>query len=182
VLLGGWDFATVVTVQSGSALTISETNANNVFGISTDRAQLSGTCSKDQLVNQGSMESKLSGYFNAACFTSPAIIGADGVGTAFGNSGTGIADGPAQANLDLALSKTEIVSWPKEKSSFQFRVEFFNALNHPQFGKRRTGGAEVCVLAASVAPLTLWREKCAPRDLFASQSRDPQPIRHESEV
>jgi hypothetical protein len=133
VLLGGWNFATLVTVQSGTALTVSETNANNVFGISTDRAQLSGTCSKGQLVNQGSVESKLSGYFNAACFASPPIIGADGVGTAFGNSGTGIADGPGQASLDLALSKTEIVNWPKEKSSFQFRVEFFNALNHPQF-------------------------------------------------
>jgi hypothetical protein len=133
VLLGDWDFATVVTVQSGSALTISETNANNVFGISTDRAQLSGTCSKGQLVNHGSVESKLSGYFNAACFTSPPIIGADGVSTAFGNSATGIVAGPGQANLDLALSKTEIVNWPKERSSFQFRVEFFNALNHPQF-------------------------------------------------
>ena len=40
-VLGGWDFAAIVTIQSGSALTISATNANNVFGISTDRAQLS---------------------------------------------------------------------------------------------------------------------------------------------
>ena len=75
----------------------------------------------------------MSGYFTAACFTSPPIIGADGVSTAFGNSATGIVTGPGQANLDLALSKTEIVNWPKERSSFQFRVEFFNALNHPQF-------------------------------------------------
>jgi hypothetical protein len=55
-----------------------------------------------------------------------------GIGTAFGNSGTGIVDGPGQANLDLALSKTVIVNWPIEKSSFQFRAEFFNELNHPQ--------------------------------------------------
>ena len=48
-VLGGWDFAAIVTIQSGSALTISATNADNVFGISTDRAQLSGTCSKSQL-------------------------------------------------------------------------------------------------------------------------------------
>ena len=50
-ILGGWDFASIVTIQSGSALTIADTNANNVFGISEDRAQLSGTCSKNQLVN-----------------------------------------------------------------------------------------------------------------------------------
>jgi len=128
----------VVTIQSGSALTISDANANNVFGISEDRAQLSGTCSKKQLVEGGSVESKLGGYFNAACFTSPPIIGADGIGTAFGNSGTGIVDGPGQANLDLALSKTAIVNWPIEKSSVQFRAEFFNMLNHPQFANPDT--------------------------------------------
>jgi hypothetical protein len=130
--------ATVVTIQSGSALTISDTNANNVFGISEDRAQLSGTCSKKQLVKGGSVDSKLGGYFNAACFTSPLIIGADGIGTAFGNSGTGIVDGPGQANLDLSLLKTVIVNWPIENSNIQFRAEFFNALNHPQFANPDT--------------------------------------------
>jgi hypothetical protein len=137
-ILGGWDVAGVVTIQSGSALTISDTNANNVFGISEDRAQLSGTCSKSQLVKGGSVESKLGGYFNAACFTSPPIIGADGIGKAFGNSGTGIVDGPGQANLDLSLSKTVVVKWPIENSSFQFRAEFFNTLNHPQFANPDT--------------------------------------------
>jgi hypothetical protein len=138
VVLGGWDVAAIVTIQSGSALTISDTNANNVFGISEDRAQLSGTCSKSQLVKGGSVESKLGGYFNAACFTSLPIIGADGIGTAFGNSGTGIVDGPGQANLDLAFSKTVLVNWPIEKSSVQFRTEFFNTLNHPQFANPDT--------------------------------------------
>ena len=134
----GWDVAAVVTIQFDSALTISDTNANNVFGISEDRAQLSGTCSKSQLVKGGSVESKSGGYFNASCFTSPAIIGADGIGTAFGNSGTGIVDGPGQANLDLALSKTVVLHWPIEKSSLQFRGEFFNMLNHPQFANPDT--------------------------------------------
>ena len=75
-LLGGWDLAGVVTIQSGTALTIADTNATNVFGISEDRAQLSGTCSKSQLVRAAWMESKLNNYFNASCFTNPAIIGA----------------------------------------------------------------------------------------------------------
>ena len=79
------------------------------------------------------MESELGSYFNAACFMTPPIIGADGIGNAFGNSATGIVNGPGQANLDVALSKTFSVNWPIEKSSFQFRTEFFNALNHPQF-------------------------------------------------
>jgi hypothetical protein len=132
-ILGGWDFASIVTIQSGRALTISATNANNVFGISTDRAQLSGTCPKDRLERGGPVQSKLSNYFNASCFTTPPKIGADGIGTAFGNSATGILDAPGQANVDIALSKIMVLNWPLEKSSLQIRAEFFNALNHPQF-------------------------------------------------
>jgi len=133
-VLGGWNLDGVVTIQSGSALTIADTNATNVFGISQDRAQLTGTCSKSQLVKGGSVESKLNNYFDTSCFTTPQVIGADGVGTAFGNSATGIVDGPGQANLDLAVSKNVVFNWPHEQSNLQFRAEFYNALNHPQFG------------------------------------------------
>jgi hypothetical protein len=109
-----------------------------VFGISQDRAQLSGTCAKGPLVRDGSVESKLESYFNATGFSSSPIIGADGIGTAFGNSATGIVDGPSQANLALALSKTVVLRWPAEKSSLQFRAEFFNAFNHTQFANPDT--------------------------------------------
>jgi hypothetical protein len=108
--------------------------STNVFGINEDRAQLSATCSKSQLVKRGSVESKLNNYFNASCFEGPPIVGSDGIATAFGNSATGIVDGPGQANLDFTLSKTVVLRWPVENSSLQFRAEFFNALNHPQFG------------------------------------------------
>lgn len=131
--LRGWDVAAVLTIQSGTALTVADTNANNVFGISEDRAQLSATCSKSQLVSGGSVQSKLNSYFNRFCFTSPPVIGADGIGTAFGDSGTGIVDGPGQANLDVAFSKDLGLNWPTENSALQFRAELYNALNHPQF-------------------------------------------------
>jgi len=131
--LGGWSLSAVATVQSGDALTVIYTNSNNIFGISQDRAQLSSACTNGQFVTQGSVQSKLNDYFNAVCFTTPPIIGADGIGTAFGDSATGLVNGPGQANLDLSLSKTVPVRWPVEGGSMQFRVEFFNALNHPQF-------------------------------------------------
>jgi hypothetical protein len=137
-VLGGWGLAAIVTIQTGSALTIADTNANNIFGISEDRAQLSGNCTKDQIVTGGSLGSKLNKYFNTFCFTTPSIVGADGVATAFGNSGTGIVDGPGQANLDLALSKTIFLNWPVERSNLQLRAEFFNAFNHPQFANPDT--------------------------------------------
>ena len=137
-ILGDWSLAAIATIQSGNALTIAATNPTNVFGISEDRAQLSGTCSKNQLVKSGTLESKLSGYFNASCFTTAPIIGADGIGTAFGNSGTGIVDGPGQANLDLSFLKTVVLNWLVENSSLEFRAEFYNALNHPQFANPDT--------------------------------------------
>ena len=131
--LGGWVLDAILTAQSGSALTIADTNSTNVFGISRDRAQLTGTCTKSELVRGGPVESKLNSYFNTTCFTTPPVIGADGIGTAFGNSGTGIVNGPGQANLDLALSRLVTFNWPRERSSLEVRAEFFNALNHPQF-------------------------------------------------
>jgi len=132
-ILGNWSVDAIAVIQSGSALTIVDTNSTNVFGISEDRAQLSGTCSRSQLLTGGSLNSKLNGYFHTACLTHPQIVGADGIGTEFGNSVTGIVDGPGQANLDVALSKSVPLNWPTEGSSLEFRGEFFNALNHPQF-------------------------------------------------
>jgi hypothetical protein len=132
-ILGGWELSGVAIVQSGSALTIALTNATNVFGISEDRAQLTGACTKNQLLTDGPLGTRLNEYFNKSCFTIPSIIGADGTGTAFGNSGTGIVDGPGQANVDLSISKLLAFRWPHDGSSFEFRAEFFNALNHPQF-------------------------------------------------
>jgi hypothetical protein len=137
-VLGGWSLAGVWTWQSGTALTIAYNNSTNVFGISEDRAQLAPGCSNANLVRPGSLESKLNNYFNTACFTTPPVIGADGIGTAFGDSGSGIVDGPGQFNVDLSLMRVVPMRWPKEGSALQFRVEFFNALNHPQFSNPNT--------------------------------------------
>lgn len=137
-VLGTWELAAVLTIQSGSALTIADTNATNVYGISEDRAQLSGQCSKRELVRPGSIQSKLNGYFKSWCFSTPPIIGADGLGTDFGDSATGLANGPGQANLDLAISKIVATQWPIAGCSIQFRTEFYNAFNHSQFSNPNT--------------------------------------------
>ena len=133
VLLGGWSASAVATVQSGDALTVIFNNPRNVYGISQDRAQLSGACTKGQVLAAGTVQQKLNDYFDVACFTPPPVIGADGTGTTFGDSGTGIVNGPDQANLDISLTKTIPLHWPNEAGSLQFRSEFFNAFNHPQF-------------------------------------------------
>jgi hypothetical protein len=136
--LGDWHLAAVAIIQEGRALTIAYTNPNNVFGISEDRAQLTGQCAKNELVRAGATASNISDYFNASCFTTPPAIGADNLGTAFGNSGTGIVNGPGQANLDVAIWKAFALQWPHEKSTVELRAEFFNAFNHPQFANPDT--------------------------------------------
>jgi carboxypeptidase family protein len=63
-------------------------------------------------------------WFNPNAFTLPAV------GT-YGNVGRGTLTGPVLAELDLSLLKNLPVS---ERASLQFRLEFFNMPNHPNFG------------------------------------------------
>jgi len=61
------------------------------------------------------------------------VIGADGIGTGFGNSGVGIVRGPAERNIDIAIIKSTTIAWPTEIANIEFRTEMFNAFNTPQF-------------------------------------------------
>jgi Carboxypeptidase regulatory-like domain len=63
-------------------------------------------------------------WFNPAAFVLPAA------GT-YGNAGRGILLGPALANVDLSLFKNLALT---EHVKVQVRTEFFNALNHANFG------------------------------------------------
>jgi hypothetical protein len=54
----------------------------------------------------------------------------------FGNSGVGIARGPGQHNLDLAIERTFPVT---ENKNFLFRTEVFNLTNTPQFANPNSG-------------------------------------------
>jgi hypothetical protein len=153
-LLSGWSVAGVTTFQGGQKLTILESNELNAFGIigpDQDRAQVSG-CSAGQLVTKGSVNSRLNGYFNAACFTAPPIIGADGVATAFGNGGIGNVVGPAQQDFDISIIKKIPLSH-NDARSLEFRAEFFNAFNTPSFALPAVLDAgSVCLVGVDCAP------------------------------
>jgi hypothetical protein len=51
-------------------------------------------------------------------------------GIGFGNSGVGAIMGPGQFNWDMSIIKNTKVT---EGTSVQFRAEFYNIWNHPQF-------------------------------------------------
>ena len=59
-------------------------------------------------------------------------------GTGWGNAPIGIITGPGQWNWDLSLQKnTKITEW----GTLQFRTEFYNAWNHPQFSNPNSTAA-----------------------------------------
>jgi hypothetical protein len=145
-VLGGWSVAGVTTFQNGQRLTVVDNNALNAFGISStggDRAQLAPGCNNSNVATSGPVTQRLDGYFNASCFTLPPIIGADGLATAFGNSGNGIVSGPDQKNFDISVIKN--IGLGGENRALQFRAEFFNAFNTPSF-------ANPALNAGTVAP------------------------------
>lgn len=145
--MNGWSVSGVVTIQAGQYLTITDTNSLNAFGImgtTNDRPQLASGCSVGQVASSGSLNKRIDGYFNSTCVTAPPAITADG-GTGFGNLPVGALRGPGQNNFDLALLKRTTLPWWKEKFALDFRTEFFNAFNTPQF-------ANPDVNAGSVAP------------------------------
>ena len=169
-LAEGWSFSGVTVVQDGTPLTFTDARAGTIYGVSgpistaptlntvtfgavnAGRAQLCGS----SLTTSGSIESRLggasggSGFFNSSSFCLPPAIG-DGFG--YGNSGVGIVQGPGQFNWDASLVKITKLG---ERQALQFRTEFFNALNHPQFNNPGTAFSTPTtfgvITSASVSP------------------------------
>lgn len=133
-VLGGWTFSGVATIQSGDALTILDPTSGTIFGsvdgASGGRAQLCPGFVPGQIPTGGGVESRLNNYFNPNAFCAPPAIGD---GTGYGDTRRGTVRGPHQANLDMALSKRIGVGGLSEAGMLEFRTEFFNAFNHPQF-------------------------------------------------
>jgi hypothetical protein len=131
--LGGWSLATATVVQDGQQSSITFNNIYNAYGITSDRASYASGCTAKNVSTSGSLSHRVDHYINTACFAAPAVIGDDGIATGFGNTPNGILREPDQADVDLSLSKSQQVHWPKEAASIQLRADFFNALNHPNF-------------------------------------------------
>jgi hypothetical protein len=140
--LGGWSVSGVTTIQEGHTLTVVGTNTDSAYGMdatSGDRAEVATDCPASSEGKGGTVQSKVDSYFNTSCFfdstgavLSYPVIGDDGVATDFGNSSIGAVRGPAQNNYDVALLKR--VKLPlSDASNLEFRTEFFNAFNTPQF-------------------------------------------------
>ena len=77
----------------------------------------------------------------------------------FGTAGVGYILGPGQDNWDMSVAKVTKI---REQQTIQFRAEFFNTFNHPQFASvnntdasNRNGGGFGDIIASSVNPRVL---------------------------
>jgi hypothetical protein len=151
-VLGGWNVSGVTVVQNGTPMTFADNTAGTIYGTAGSaftgfgRAQMCPGMTYKDIATPGGIEQRLGGasgglgYFNKSAFCAPPVIGN---GTDYGNSGTGIILGPGQFNWDIAILKRIRIL---EEHLIQFRTEFFNAFNHPQFSNPNFGPAATYAL------------------------------------
>jgi hypothetical protein len=117
-ILGGWQTNGVATVQSGFPfnVTISADRAN--VGQGTQRPNLVGPVSND--CGSG----KLVSCVSISSFALPELY-------TYGDAPRNFLDGPGFVNFDMSFFKNFSFS---ERVRLQFRTDFFNIFNHPNFG------------------------------------------------
>ncbi|HZT34057.1 MAG TPA: TonB-dependent receptor [Bryobacteraceae bacterium] len=117
-LAGGWSLDGIVTLASGSPFNILESfDSQNNDGIWERPNLVPG-----QQVTIGTQNPSL--WFNTAAFA-PSLL-------AYGNSPRNPLVGPGTHTFDLSAVKLFHMPY-NEKHSLEFRAEFFNAFNTPQF-------------------------------------------------
>ncbi len=128
-VLGGWQYAGIMTSQSGEPFSV----LNGVYGDSAGVANGIGVGSYADVVgnpyavasNEFSADPSIKGplLFNSNAYTQTQ-------GLTFGDSGRNSLNIPWRTNFDMSMYKA---FKPSEKSDLQFRLEGFNVFNHTQW-------------------------------------------------
>jgi hypothetical protein len=124
VLAGGWGLSGIVTLANGEPFTIVSGQDNSFSDVGLDRADLKPGVSP-YLPSGRSHAQEIQQYFNTAAFAPNAV------GT-FGNSPRNPMRNRNYFNIDAGLQRTFAVS---DRLKFKFRVEEFDATNHPNFSQ-----------------------------------------------
>jgi carboxypeptidase family protein len=138
----GWQLNTIVTAQSGRPVPI--VSANDTSGVNPNLLPPnsfpptpSNFHQRPNLVpgvnpinsNWESAPDSI-GYLNGAAFAQPDYATSANPQGSFGNLGRNAIYGPDYWNVDFSLGKSARFF---ENTTLQFRAEFFNILNHPNF-------------------------------------------------
>ena len=135
-LLDSWQTAAIVTAQSGSPFTVV------LGGAPAASAAAFGNPARPDLVGSPFQAGTIAGcqgpsqvrvpqsWFNPCAFATPAVGLFPGT-FEFGTEGRNILTGPGFTDIDFGLSKS--LALGSENHHLQFRGDFFNLLNHPNF-------------------------------------------------
>jgi hypothetical protein len=118
-LIGGWELNGITTFQSGDSITPGISTNTCVCGNNFAVPNVSGNPRLDP------SQRTLSHWFNTNDFSVPAQY-------TIGNAGRGLIYGPHLFNTDLAGAKRFPLPF-REGMDLEFRAEFYNAFNTPQF-------------------------------------------------
>jgi hypothetical protein len=129
-VLGGWQLNGIATLMSGTPFTVFDSTdvsdqggAPEITGFSANRPSVvSGQ-------NPNSGPKTTSAWLNRAAFAQ-VIPDPNSPVQQFGNAGRNIGVGPRYSDWDFSIFKNFRVT---ESKDVQFRAEFFNILNHPNF-------------------------------------------------
>jgi hypothetical protein len=118
--LGGWSLNSILTLQSGMPVTVTQATNNNSFaGFALQRPNMIGP------PNLPASQRTPARFINTEAFqTAPQFV--------IGNASRNPARGPAYRALDLALSKH--IGLPRE-TEMEFRAEVYDVMNTPQFAQ-----------------------------------------------
>ena len=142
VIVGGWQVNAILSLQTGFPLGVSTaSNQTNSFG-GGSRPNNNGTSA----ALDGSTKSRLDRWFNTSVFSQPTPF-------TFGNTSRTLPDvrTPGLNNVDFSITKITRIT---ERVTNQFRAEFFNGFNHPNFGSPGTGlgNATFGVISSALDP------------------------------
>jgi hypothetical protein len=123
-IIGGWQANAIITLRTGLPFTVSAPDNSYTGPNHASRANLIGDPYSGATTNHSAYVTGGSGYFINPTAFGPAVIGT------FGTSAPRAYHGPGYKNVDLSLFKSYRLT---EDRRIEFRAEFFNAFNHPNF-------------------------------------------------
>ena len=161
-VLGGWALNWIATLQGGQPINMG-CPTGTTAGTSCNDLRIAGQSQKLGIQNKGiaanSGALRPFWFNNAAAFNQPCELGPEGPilnsptgcvpmqgAAALGSTGGGQSFGPGFHRLDYSMFKNFKLS---ERFSMQFRSEFFNILNHPNFNAPGFGGNGVVSIGGS---------------------------------
>lgn len=125
-LVNGWGMSGIVGIQSGYPFSPLLANDQSGAGVNGGGASINRP-DRAANFNAGSViTGSIAHWFDPSMFALPAA------GT-LGSVSRGLLRGPALANLDWSFTKDTGLRYLGEQGRLQFRAEFFNILNHPNF-------------------------------------------------